>query len=433
MAQRWQCIIISGIIVLAAAACTGLGGQPALVATVTPAVVQVTPPVATEQVSPPEATEQVFRVIGRVTGRVINGTAGTPPLEPLPVTLSSVQRDFAPESVLNVQGSTDDAGDFAFDAVEIAADRVYFVVVRYRERNFSSQPVNGTPSGTLDIPVTVYELTEDPAVIRLTETLLRVSPIPDGLSVLQSFTFENTSDRLFTSSASAGPGRFASVAVNLPVGALVTGFDNEARYVDLTNPDLTALNEPIVVDTLPVTPGSQHRIVLSYLLPYNQGAVVEFPVNYVVEGSVRVEIDNAAFRLNSDQITHSGTETIENTTYEVYTGTLALPPRQAIRFEISGQLGTSGDRSLVTSDNLLPIFLAMVALVGGLIVLLVVLQRRGSVVTVTKDQLITGLVRQISELDAQHERGEINHDLYQQRRATLKAQLALLMEGEERG
>lgn len=436
---RWIAIVYLGI-GLALAGCGGLAGEPVLLATLTPPLetppaAGVTAPAATESVSAPAATEDVaqaaFIRTGPVTGQVLNGTAGMAAPGVLSVTLSSVGQDFAPESVRNLQGMTDAEGNFVFESVELTSDRVYFAVVRYRDRNFSSAPANAPAEGTLVLPVTVYELTEDPAVISLAETVIRVSPIPDGLSVLHSFTFRNTSDRLFTSAAAAGQGRFASVAVNLPVGALITGFDNEARYVDLTNTDVTTLDEPVVVDTLPVIPGTDHRILLSYLLPYEDGAIIEFPVNYATQGTVRVEIDNAAITLDSEQIVHSGSEVINDTPVEVYSGVVTLEPRDTIRFEIGGQLGTSGDRSLVTSDNLLPIFMAMVGVVLVLIVALFALQRRGSVTAVTRDQLVEGLVRQISELDRQHERGEINHDVYQQRRQLLKRQLAQVMDGEE--
>jgi hypothetical protein len=38
------------------------------------------------------------------------------------------------------------------------------------------------------------------------------------------------------------------------------------------------------------------------------------------------------------------------------------------------------------------------------------------------------VVRQIAELDAEHEAGHINHDVYQRRRTQLKARLAELID-----
>ena len=40
---------------------------------------------------------------------------------------------------------------------------------------------------------------------------------------------------------------------------------------------------------------------------------------------------------------------------------------------------------------------------------------------------IQQLIRQIAELDAMHDQGQINHDLYRRQRADLKARLATLM------
>jgi hypothetical protein len=53
-------------------------------------------------------------------------------------------------------------------------------------------------------------------------------------------------------------------------------------------------------------------------------------------------------------------------------------------------------------------------------------------VQVDKNRLIDALTRQIAELDDSHDRGQINHDVYQRQRQQLKARLAELM-GEDSG
>ncbi len=407
--------------------CSGLGGEPAIIETLAPPIAteeaQAPAPVATEEAFALEATEEPS-VIGRVTGHLINGTAGGQIPSSLPVTLSSITDSLDLQTVQTFQTTTDADGSFIFDGVEIAANRLYIAASTYRERNFGSESAVGDPlAGTLDLPITIYELTEDRAVLSIAETSLQIHSVGDNLDILESVRMRNESDRVFSSSTAAGTGRFATVAVNLPVGAVITGFDNQERYVPL--PEQFA-----IIDTLPVLPGEDHTLRMSYLLAYNGGAIIEYQVAYAYEGQLRLLVDSDALTLNSDQVQYTGTETIDQTTYQVYEGDLTLVAGDVVRFEISGipDLGTSADQSVVTSNNLLPIFAGIALILLVLVSALFLLQSRGRVIPVNTDQVINGLVKQIAELDSQHEQGQINHDLYQRRRSALKARLAQLMD-----
>ncbi len=72
----------------------------------------------------------------------------------------------------------------------------------------------------------------------------------------------------------------------------------------------------------------------------------------------------------------------------------------------------------------MPIALALVVIVGVIGGALVYVRRKS-------DDDINALIRQIADLDEQHENGDINHDVYQRRRARLKAQLEDLMVSTE--
>ena len=66
--------------------------------------------------------------------------------------------------------------------------------------------------------------------------------------------------------------------------------------------------------------------------------------------------------------------------------------------------------------------LVIVGLLGGGLFLIASRNRSGD------QQVINILVRQIAELDADHDAGKIDDDAYEQQRSALKARLAALME-----
>ena len=88
---------------------------------------------------------------------------------------------------------------------------------------------------------------------------------------------------------------------------------------------------------------------------------------------------------------------------------------------------SSDDNSLITSDTLLPLLLGMGAAGAALSVGLALLRRRQG----NRSGSIESLVRQIAQLDEAHERGQINHDVYHQRRRAFKDKLAALMDDSD--
>ena len=108
-----------------------------------------------------------------------------------------------------------------------------------------------------------------------------------------------------------------------------------------------------------------------------------------------------------------------------YAGWLDQDRDPRLRFVISGDpFATSSDDSgVLTGDGLLATLLALIAAAVALPVGFVVWRRRAPDQSVSID----GLARQIAQLDDDHDRGQINHDLYHHRRRALKDKLAELM------
>jgi hypothetical protein len=167
-------------------------------------------------------------------------------------------------------------------------------------------------------------------------------------------------------------------------------------------------------------------------VPYEGAAIIEHEVTYALNGPVRLLVSPSTVTSTSEQLPSLGPETIGERTYDSYGADLTLAPGDVIRYELRGQgAPTVTDvQTTVSSNNLLPILLLVVG-AGAVLVAAALYLRDRRAPIVSRGQLIDTLVREIADLDARHEAGQINHDLYQRQRGELKGRLGKLMGEEE--
>ncbi len=376
-----------------------------------------------QQIPEPESTAEAA-VSGTISGNITNGTAGGEIPPDLKVTLFTFDAQFNNE---RYETTSDAGGNFRFDEVAISPDFTYAVTATYRERAFASEIVKGD-SAAFDLPVTIYELTEDTSVLTITGLVYQINALGDGLQVAQVMIVKNSSDRLFTSNNEARENQFASVVITLPPGAIVLGFpDNQQRYV-------VSEDQKTVIDTAPVIPGEDHVIQIVYLVPYENSAIIEQPLNYTLDAPVRLLIRPESVLATSEQLPPLGPQTVGDDIYSGYGATLALDQGALIRFELNGAGAatvTQIESPVVASNTLILLVIAalivLVVIIGGFYITYV--RRLGKnqqadTALLDKNRIIDTLVRQISELDEAHDRGDINHDFYHHQRRQLKEQLA---------
>ena len=377
----------------------------------------------------PAATEEAgaaASLIGSISGMVMNGTNGASVPSDLVITL----RQFDPE--FNVQTrETSIAADNTFDFADVTLREgyTYAVTTRYQDRVFWSDLVQADPNaGTLSLPLTIYELTDDPTVIRIQGMVTQIIASGDELQIAQVVNFDNRSDRLYSASEQFGEGQFASVRLALPQGARILGFAQDEQRYRLSDDQTT------VTDTAPVLPGSGHIMHVIYSLPYSGDLQIEQALFYPVEGAVRLLVTPDTLSVNSDMLPAIGPQTLRNTTFQGYGAELNLPAGSTLRYRLVGQAAaaTAGTNvSAVPASALIPLLLIVGgAVVIGLGLFIFVRERRSARATQTFDQqtLIDGLIRQIAELDEAHGAGDIEEATYHKRRQRLKARLAELMD-----
>lgn len=372
----------------------------------------------------PEATEEAAAPAGEtvtISGQVSNGSAGAA----VPAGLNVELRYGNMSDGIEAQAATIGAdGSYTFTDIPRREDYAYAIVAFYQDRPFISDQLTGEElSAETPLDLTIYEPTEDPFVLTLRELSITIERMNVGervgLVFGQQYVFENNSDRVFTLPANLTPGALASLLLRLPPGAVILPDTSGGRY-------LSFAEEYAVVDTQPIYPG-EHIAEVFYFLPYENGAIVDQPLTTPFDGTLNIQVAPESIEVRGDNIALDGTTQVNGQNIRVYTGSYDLPLGESLRFELAGTLfasaNTSQNPGVVTADSL-PLIL------GGVVLLLVIIgggfvfwQRRSD----DRGARIDALARQIAELDAMHDRGEINHDVYQQQRLALKQRLAELL------
>ncbi len=370
--------------------------------------------------SQPTTTEEAPQaVIGKIEMLVTNGTAGENVPEELNVSLRYGNRL---DGLTTVDGSVDENSIAVFEDVVLREDFDYVVTTFYQDRLFISDIIVGDPNQeTLELPLTIYELTEDRSVISISSMDIGIEPLADsnfgnGLFISQTITYNNRADRVFTSSQSVGNGRYATLLIFTPPGAVILTDDNDPNYI-------IAQEQSAVISTRPIPPGDGHIESVIYFLPYEDTAIIDIPLNNPLDGEVSIRIFPDSLHVTGEALQPIDTDD----EFQLYEGNQQIDIGESLIFEVNGAafgVSTSDDSSVVTSDSLLVILgiFAFVIFVGLGFVMMIARSRN------SQDGQIDRLVKQIAQLDNQHDRGEINHDIYQRQRQELKAQLAQLMQ-----
>ncbi len=365
---------------------------------------------------------------GIVTGTVTNGTAASPSPTNINVTLLINHENATLQHMETVTGTD---GSYQFTDVPIVAGYDYVAAALYRDRIFNSPFLVGdTTTTNLNLPINIYELTEDPSVLSISSSEAQVNVQGSTLEVRQVIRFKNSSDRLYTTSTDLGGGRFGSVLITLPPGAQLVSFDNQTRYI-------VAPNDFTVLDTSPILPGDVHVSVLAYIMPYDgSAALIEQPMNYPFDGQARLLVAPNTLQVKSGQLPPIGDQTVGDKQYKGFSGSLKLKAGEVIRYEISGAAANSNNPSAIISTITAPtnnntVLFILTALIGiGLAatVLVMVLRQRKNQPP-RPDQLIDALTQQIALLDQKHQAGELPHDLWHHQRKPLQARLDELQLG----
>jgi len=396
-----------------------------------------TPPTTTEEATEPviESTVAVNAdgdPIATFSGTITNGTDGFDIPPDMIVSLRYGNPDVGLETI---DSAIDENGNFNFEGIPLSDETGYIAFAIYNGFTFASDVIISNMSvGEYDLSFDIYEVTSDPSVIQIKSMELfidglTVDGLGSGLYVSQLVTYENTSDRMFTTDRDVGDGRFASLLFEMPPGSLIQNNPDNPRFIIAE--DLFA-----IIDTQPVLPSEDHLIQAIYFVPYSDGAIMEQRLNNAaVDADIRVLMHPQNLLIEeNDLLQQTGQESHLERLYTLYEGTINSEAGDTFRYDVSGILAqtqtTSDNPAVVTSDNLPLLFGAIIAILVVASVAFAFFRTRQQD---DPQKQIDMLLRQITELDSMHDAGQINHDVYQRQRQDLKAQLTNLMQNSDSG
>jgi hypothetical protein len=466
--RSWYAALVALIMFLSG--CSGLGSEPPIVATLPPRATvsasptslpsptapaettqppsasdveateeagiadAATPPTAAEGIGgqPPVATEEaaplLAEVMGTVSGAITNATAGGSVPPDLPVELFVIDQDGS-EQVFS--GEADAEGRFTFSEVPIRNDRAYTVAALYNNRRFGSQTLRGDVSAPeMTLPITIYELTQDPAVIEIVSVLIRFNVGADAVEVGQVMRLTNTSDRVFTDVEEVRAGQYRSLVTQLPAGAqLLDVASDPQRY--LVSPNGT------VTDTQPLLPGETRTVHVIYVLPYrSSGTTIEIPLTYALDGSLQALVGplsvEAFVNAGGRAVPSRGLQASTQGNVTTYSDTLSLVAGGTVRVELRGSAVATTSTGVTTGTSFFSRDLIVGLLIGagfGLIIVggFFLLRDRAAIRRESGTTQTDTLIAELARLDERFHQGAIERAAYERQRDRLKARLARLM------
>jgi mono/diheme cytochrome c family protein len=398
---------------------------------------EVSGPVATEEVTEPAeagATEEPAVAEAApdqpefitISGRVRNDTENGAIPEGASLTLHMFDPPNFTESTIQMDLAAD--GEYVFAEVPNLANRAYLLSIKHDDVFFSS-PVyllEDPSNPALDTEVLIFDRTNDASVLQYTSGVMQIRFSQFGMEVVEVMTINNSSDKVFLTDEYIGDEQRVALRIPLPPGAVNVGFEpgtqNRRFFI---SEDGTA-----VIDTQPVRPG-RGEVYYTYLIPYQDGAIIEQELTYPLTGSFHLLLQAGQVQVSASSFATTGEPvTMGTQNFDAYVASLDLEPGDALTFTLSGtpQVLAEAQTTTSSSGKSIPTAVLVMLIVGILFIgaggfLFLLRQTPGD----PAKKVIEELLEEIADLDNRHDQGELNHDYYQRMRAELKAELAELM------
>ncbi len=411
-------------------------------ATATPEVTEVvettatpqaegTPVTAVATASPTETASEAFTPTATsvhgvltITGQVTNGTAGASLPPDLQVTLygyDDMQEAYSDTTTVDADGK------FVFHDVPNAPNRIFFATAEYQNVIYGSRSASATPGETtLDLPFSIYETTTDHSTLQVDR--LHVFASLNGeqvLEVVEIYVITNTGDKTVVGETPDAP----ALTFDLPAGAMNLQFQDGViggRYVQTPQG---------FGDLMPIYPQRTTQEVFAYDLAFEgKRLTVSHSVPLPVAATVLM-VPEGELTMRGDRLVDSGVQSdSQGGAYHVYNMD-ALKTGEDLAFTVER---VSSGLSL-TSNSKTNLAIGLMAIGAALIAVAVVLTKRPGMLAEGEDEAPEATENELDEdpetlmdailaLDDLYREGKISAEVYQERRATLKARLKRALE-----
>ncbi len=392
------------------------------------AIAQTFTPVTTEEAAAivSDAEPASGQITGSFTGTITNGTEGATLPDDLTVTLRILDTAFSEETL---EQTINPDGSYSFEDVVIHPDRGYVIAVEHDGLTFNSQMLIGNAQA-LDttVDLTVFETTTDPDAAQIKSALSQVDRVQGGVQIVQLLSFENTSDRAFFNEG-------GSVRIPLPQNAQLVPDANDLNRFTFMEDGRT------LMDTRPLLPDQQHVIHLIYFMPQNNLATLRQELDYEIAGPLEVYLGSDTLELNGDDFISLGSQQAGSVIYRGYVLDLTQVSGSVIEYglrivaapqtQTTGSSGSSTNSTDLLAYGLMAVGVGLLAIAGVLFWYLRDKDMKPAPVPVSQlsdEDRIQLLMRQIADLDNQHEAEQISRSEYERERGRLKSELKVLMQ-----
>ena len=316
---------------------------------------------------------------------------------------------------------TDARGRFSFEGLRTGSGFLYAIDALYDGALFPGGTVQ-LPDDTdaapvIDTRLKVWDTTSDPRSVLVHRDFLFVRAFEDTLSVIESVTIANTTDRAYI-----GRARMMGVAKqgNTPTFgfALPQGADSETVRIQESDP----MDIPRLVDTdsgfgiTAAVPPGETKVVFSYSVS-GSGGVYEMsrPALYPTLDYALYMAD--PLTAETDRLSERGDATVGDRTYRVWRSTSTIDAGDLVQAQAVAEAGMSPALLLGAGAG----FVALVGLIA------VALWRRARPTArpprVERSSSRRDVMIEIAELDLKKEAGEIDEGEWAQRRHSMKERL----------
>jgi hypothetical protein len=358
-----------------------------------------------------------------VVGQVVNGTIGGTVPEGLSVTLHTFS-EMEETGTLTTTLSADNT--FRFDGLVPQAGDVFVAQVTYQDVTYASEFVtfeDGQPE--IALPVTIYETTDEPTRIQITQIHLFINGLGDRVQIGEYHLIGNLGDRTYVGVENSETEQRTTLHITLPDEADELSFDGPGlgeRFLELGEG---------FADTEPIPPGDATvEVLFSYQLVYQEGMQVtrtfDAPVSSVV------------ILLSAEGLALKGVEIVPGERMNTQMGTALsytagpLATGEALSFTLFAQPEATMPSTLTGSpSNRNTAWESSIGLVALAVAVAVVYWLWRSPAPGTLPSQARPLVEAIAVLDEDFEAGRLNEGEYRKKRKSLKQQLRALLGGEE--
>jgi uncharacterized membrane protein len=360
---------------------------------------------------PQETPEEA--ATGEIFGRITNGTSGGEVPVGLVVTLFGVDGQMV---VLEVEGETGAGGEFVFEDIEMATERLFVIAAEHQGVAYFTEAVSmPVDQKALELPLTVFDSTEDPAFVSVEQLhILFDFNSPGAASVLEVWVITNAGDRTYTPSA-------GGLEITLPEGA------SALRFQEGGMGDRFHLSESGFFDLAPVRPGvGSSQMLFIFDLPYERRLDFMQPMSLQIQ-AIDVLLPEGGPAIREGDLVDGGVRQVSTGNLKTYsTGPIA--PGEVLEFRISGRMpGAEGGADFTPLMGLV---------IGGAVLGIALIglglwwYRLGGRPSAAEPDDEPDVLRAIAELDDEHAAGKISEAEYRKRREALKQRALEFMQEE---